>query len=294
MKIDFFAIAFNGSPSRFAALPGRALRHSGLAMLVLISGLAAGCGQSPEVSLAAPESLVPPGPEVSSNSIWRPFFFTDVGDQPIHEIVGTGFGVKVDDHESPLLVTSLSLLGPEGGLTAAIEPERIDQAVREVIINEAFGVSDSVIQMGVPLRLDPARAGELPWSELGVVIVPADHRGKRIRPLPFADSSPEVGETIWLATAVFGGAPASQTVHESVVTARGDQGQLRYRFVNPRLNLHAAAGAPLLNDDGEVVAMHQADTSADEVIAGTGVTAELIRAAIQRLLAAEPEGNAGS
>lgn len=257
------------------------------------------CGCRPTDSTAVvPQGVVgeASSPTVSDYAIWRPFFFTDFGNQAIDEIRGTAFAVKIGPDNKVYLLTSLSLLGPTGGLTRQIEPGQIRKLVTEVVIGEAFGATDSNFTLKLPVEPSLEVHDIAYWMEADVLLLPTESSKARFRPLGLAAQAPKQGDTIWLATAVFGGAPASQTTHEATVLDAAEDGSLRYAFANLSLKLDAAQGAPLVDATGQVVGMHQvaitddADSSADTSestssrVEGKGISIAKLREAIERLL----------
>ena len=236
-----------------------------------------GCGRfEPATPQAGGQRTPTPqiGPEVPSYSVWRPFFSTTLGDHTPSEIVGTAFAVSVGDDAPPQLVTSLRLIGPDTGLAKPESPAAARASVTEVWLTDAFGATDATLRAGKPIEISMSQesvssgepdegtassAEQDPSDDLAaqeLIVVTGGPAEKRLRPLPLADQPASIGDTVWMVAAVFAGAPASQTCHEATITSVGDDGELRYEFENERLSLHATAGAPLLNDDGEVVGVH--------------------------------------
>lgn len=223
-------------------------------------------------------------PPVPKFSIWRPFFFTNVGDHDISMPPGTSFVVHPAEAEQPYLVTALRLLGPSTGLTAEIAPGRIRESISEVVVSEAFGASDSTVKVDLPLELDLAKGDAEFWREAGFLVIPAGEGAKKFKPLPIANSTPAVGDPLWLATAVYGGAPASQYTHRANVTGVSETGGVDYAFENAELSLQAAVGAPLLNSAGEVVGVHLSGQADGTGVVGQGISADRLREALEKLL----------
>lgn len=233
------------------------------------------------VAEAVPRDDSPP---VAPFSVWRPYFFTTVGDHDISVPPGTAFVIRPAESDQPYLVTALQLLSPDTGLAATVAPGQIRKSVSQVVVSEAFGASDSTVQVDIPLELDLAQGDAAYWKEAGVLLIPAGGAAKKLKPLVIASSVPSLGDPVWLATAVDGGAPASQFTHRATVTGVSETGAVEYAFENADLSLRAATGAPLLNAAGEVVGMHVSrQTDRSEVI-GTGISASRLSEALDRLL----------
>ncbi len=271
--------------------PFRSLIPSRSAMPVLAGAFAvatlggAGCGRFESTTPQAGGQRTPTpqiGPDVPDYSVWRPFFSTTLGDHTPSEIVGTAFAVAAEKDAPPRLVTSLRLIGPETGLAKPENPAAARASVTEVWLTDAFGATDGTLRAGQPVEISASptstSSGEpdegsaspveqSPSDDLAaqeLIVVTGGPAEKRLRPLHLADQPASKGDTVWLVTAVFAGAPPSQTCHEATITSVGDDGELRYEFENERLSLHATSGAPLLNDDGEVVGIHFSGDAGDE------------------------------
>ena len=284
--------------------PARCITRIAVATLAVVTLGGIGCSRfenSASQTGGQQAPTVQVGPKVPEYSIWRPFFATTLGNHTPSEIVGTAFAVAADDDAPPRLVTSLRLIGPETGLAKADSPAAARAAITELWLTDTFGATDNTLRAGEPVELamphEPTSSGESPEGadssaeeEKSVELVarelivatggPAE---KRLRPLRLADRPALKGDTVWMVTAVFGGASPSQRCHRATITSVGDEGYLEYEFENERLSLHAATGAPLLNDDGLVVGVHLHDSSKDGTIAGRGLVAAPVKEAMERL-----------
>ena len=228
-----------------------------LGIAIILSGLAIGCRRSEAPPLAMPAEADPTPFDVPDFAVWRPFFFTAAGDHSTSEIIGTAFAIRFAEQGEPVLLTAYHLLGPEAGLTMRIEPGTLREMVNQVVVSDAFGVSDSTQRVDQPIELAADGTAADDWIGLDMVVVPVGASAKRFHPLDVSDTLLEIGDSIWMSAAVFGGAPASQRAHRATVTSIDtESGAIEYRFENDRLSLRAADGAPLLDARGRVVGMH--------------------------------------
>lgn len=262
-----------------------------LSPMVMI--LMLGCGPgSPQANTNAPveapvESEKDGSPELADYSVWRPFFFTTFGNHATDEICGSAFAVKLNESDQAYLVTALHLLGPETGLSEQIKPGKIRESIETIVVNEAFGASDSMVTVALPLELDLDLFPLETWLETDALLIPGGPGSKRFKPIPISDDSVLVGDVIWLGAGAFGGAPASDKTHEATVTAVSDSGQFDYVFKNKRLSLKGADGAPLLSSDGSVVGMHLRPLLDSADVVGRGVSATKFKEQFTKLLASE-------
>jgi len=90
-----------------------------------------------------------------------------------------------------------------------------------------------------------------PVRDLAIFPVPA----AGVTPLKLAKEAPAVGATVWLVGQAFAGAPATVLLHKAKVLSTYDIG-LTYELVDTKLNLAGTSGAPVVNENGEVVAIN--------------------------------------
>ncbi len=264
--------------SRVTSRPGGALLLAVSLAVATLAGI--GCDRAGRPGTPTGGQNTPTvqiGPEIPDFSVWRPFFRTDFGDHVTSEVVGTGFAVVADDGDAPRLVTSLRLIGPLAGLDEPADSAAAWASVNEVWLTDAFGVTDTTLRAGEPIESatneSAAEESATPSGDAGASTFPVDLAAselivisggpsqRQLKPFRLGDHSVSKGDIVYMVTAVFGGAPASQKCHQATITSVGDDGYLEYTFENQRLSLHAASGAPLLDEGGRVVGVHLAGTT---------------------------------
>lgn len=227
-----------------------------------------------------------PAPEVPPFSVWRPFFFTPYGDHNTSHPPASAFAIRAGEERQAYLVTVLHVLSPESGLSQVPPFDELSESVRQLVVSEAFGKSDSTYPLDPPLNLDSRVADAEDWIATDAIFIPLGNRLKKSVPFEPCESLPSVGDLIWLSTAVYAGAPPSQTTHQAEVTEITATGRIRYRFDNPRLSFQAADGAPLIDASGRVVGMHVRAMPGDEGSPAVGEAVPIgeIQAALNKLL----------
>ena len=247
-----------------------------------------GCSSEPPATIPpqarrseTPE--LPGAPAVQELVVWRPFFHTDGGTISAGQTVGTAFTVKATPRGAPQVVTALHLLGTESGLKRDLKPSELNDSIQAAYLTDAFGATDSTIQIGPPYEIPNLQQDEARWVDLDVIALGV---GPKLptRPLRFADTPVQVGQRVWLVTALFAGASPSQKCHPATITELTDQGEIRYRFDNPRLSLKATDGAPLLNDAGALVGIHLGGQADDGAVQGFGWAGKVLQPALASLL----------
>lgn len=190
---------------------------------------------------AARPPIVPPG------LLFRPKFNTAVGTAE----AGTAFAARFAGSDYPLIISSLHLLGPAGGLNQQLAWDRLDQEWTGLALDDIVSRQRVGEVAGRPLLIPKS----LPFPEISargdVIAFRPDNVGS-FRPLPLAMRPPAVGETVWLLAEVSG---SNSLVHEARIEGEQDT-WLVYRFKEQNVELQATSGAPVVNGDHEVVAVN--------------------------------------
>ena len=107
---------------------------------------------------------------------------------------------------------------------------------------------------GIALNLPAATLGTV--SAAGDVLAVKVPDQGRFRPGRLAASAPVIGDSLWLAARVSGGAPSERRLHRATCKGVDEGGNLVYEYENAELLLKATSGAPVLNGSGDVVAIN--------------------------------------
>ncbi|TWT66130.1 hypothetical protein [Allorhodopirellula solitaria] len=254
--------------------------------LLIIPFLTMGCDSTPGVDrsqlIINKPSKIEGSPDVPEYSVWRPFFVTDAGDVSSGTTVGTAFLAQLPDSDNSYLVTASHLLGPTTGLTRDISPNEWGTAIKSASVGDAFGATDAVKQLGRPLTPADAKQNELKWLDLDIIVF---DKGKSLKgnPLQFSNETIQVGQRLWMATALFEGASPSQKCHEVKVVDVDSSGSIRYAFENPKVSFRATDGAPLLFDSGAIAGIHLRGQTIESGPVGSGLDSKALQSALQEL-----------
>lgn len=245
------------------------------AFAVLSLASMSGCQPQPLSEQPSPlaQQQTVSGPDVPANAIWRAYFA--LGEKAIQpdKVNATGFACRfpTGEKKTTYLVTVLHAAEErETPFTELDEVERIRQSIRTIGATEAYGASDSMKVIG--MMADPPTDQLSDESSILYDVALVEPGKVGMKAFGLAAAPVTVDSKVYLATAVYGGAPASQTTHEAKITAVNPDGTIAYRFVNERLSLQAADGAPLLDESGEVVGMHVHADEATDGVAGVGIS----------------------
>lgn len=189
-------------------------------------------------------------PAAVQNAICRPVFNVDGA------VLGAGTAFVVDmrgPQPRALLVTALHLFGPAGGLATQIPAAEMARRATAAACT-ALAV-DATWRAGPALTIPGAQPmGEGALRDAAAFVLDA-HGAPPPYHLKLAAIAPKAGDHVWLLAQVADGAPPNQLLHRAVVRQTGAD-VLQYAFDNVKLGLQATSGAPVLNDDGDVVGMH--------------------------------------
>jgi len=104
-----------------------------------------------------------------------------------------------------------------------------------------------------------------------------------------SEKLPQVGDKVWLADALYVGAPPSQYQHSATITSIQDAGNICYKFDNAKISFQGTQGAPIIDRDGKVVAVHIGAKDKMEPLVATGNPTSRFLPFLKKALAADRE-----
>ncbi len=199
-------------------------------------------------------------PTVPDNSVIRPIFSSGLDSV----IAGYSFAVKSETHNQPLLLTALhvmdELIKKKGIDSTANNPNytgrELPEVVTDVLLYDIFAANRMRAPLGNAgpmLVLPNARTDdEEPHSSRDIAAFKIkDYR--QITPLPLAPAPPKKGDPVWLAGQVTG-KPGQRTLKAVVLEIT--QNSMVFAFQNPDEKAPYSSGAPVLNQNGQVVGIN--------------------------------------
>jgi len=246
--------------------------------------------------------VVAPGPEppdVVVDWVHRPQVFTVLGDAT----GGTCFTAKTRARGETLMFTSLSTLCREGGLRSDVSTSGLEDMLLGIDLLPLGRVAPSKSFPAAPLITLPAAklgfgsaAGDVAVLRLPDVDLPS---GK------FAVNPPRKGDIAWLVSEsgdpsnptprflqveiVASGEPPPESGQRRRLGSRNDN-LMRYGIVDSWSSWRGLLGAPLLNEYGEVIAIHSQSQLRDGVLWGFGTPTTRFLPLVERSLANELPG----
>jgi hypothetical protein len=127
--------------------------------------------------------------------------------------------------------------------------------MKRLQLQDCFDPSMSLNNAGAPIVIPNAAPWDKP-SKAGDILAFWAPDDATLRPSRLASATPGKGERVWLAASLREGAPPTQRLHPATIIETDENGDLVYRFDNPKVSIRATSGAPLLNAASEVVAIN--------------------------------------
>jgi hypothetical protein len=247
----------------------------GEALLLWLASCCVGCYREhpPNVDTSTPQTSpkaldmqkVLDPPSVAAGFVVKPTFDTTLG----NITAGTAFAVKLPGQSRPLILTSIHLLGPSGGLPRDVPATEVPQVMKGLTLKDCFDASISVGKAGDPIVIPDAAPFDKP-SKAGDILAFWGPVDTTLKPSRLASTTPAKGERVWLAASLREGAPPTQRLHPATIIEIDENGDLVYRFDNPKLSIRGTSGAPVLNAAGEVVAINWGGGSDEKGMFGCG------------------------
>jgi hypothetical protein len=166
---------------------------------------------------------------------------------------GRAFAVRHPDVARPVILTCLHLFGTAGGYPSEIESEELPRIIKKVTFSEAFTRS-KVSPAGTGFIVIPSAARTGVVSKAGDIVAIWGSPQANVVTRPLVASSLASGEPVWLASPLIGGTGLPRA-HRATVMGM-TQNVIRFAYDDAALELRATSGAPILNAQGEVVAIN--------------------------------------
>ncbi|WP_404307559.1 hypothetical protein [Neorhodopirellula lusitana] len=121
---------------------------------------------------------------------------------------------------------------------------------------------------GVGLGL-PGASAEFEASQSGDVVVFIPQESKELNPISISDTDPEKGDVVWLLSPNLAN---DSLVHRAISVSVIHDGFLVYEFDEP-IVIAGTSGAPIVNEEGLIVAVHRGGGTNDGKTIGVGTLA---------------------
>ena len=199
------------------------------------------------VTLLVSASVARAEPRLPSDGLFKPTFLVSNSSWS----AGTSFLVHGSDGKSVILVTCHHLFGPAAGLEQQLTPDDIAREVRGAV-GLSMQVKKSIVVAPEYLKV----SGAAPMSQKGAdhdVAIFVVREAEKLNVFELSEKLPAVGDAVYLFARTLGADEPKlfrATIAESTATG------LSYTFDDPKIELRGTSGAPVLNEQGQVVAMN--------------------------------------
>lgn len=181
-------------------------------------------------------------------SVCRPEFSTTEG----RYRAGTAFVLDYPTaNAKALLVTAQHLFGPDGGMPKTITWQNMTSQVSKADCN-TLARNSRTIKTGGPLTINDAQTFTSHGNNRDI----AAFSLKDTPPyaMKLAKATPKDGDTVYLVAQLLGDS-RSGLLHKGTVTGN-KAGLLEFSYEGGGISLQATSGAPVINENGEVVGLH--------------------------------------
>lgn len=166
---------------------------------------------------------------------------------------GTAFIVG---SERPVLLTAQHLFGPDGGLKETIRwqdmPERARVVSCEQIEAQGEWAAGAAIAINGAHAMSPDdQSGSI--NDVAAFLLLNRKVGTSY--LSLAASRPSTGSKVWLVAQVEGQSQGASNLHGATIIGFED-GAMLFAYDDPKINLDATSGAPIVDSSGKVVGLN--------------------------------------
>jgi len=193
------------------------------------------------------EEIVNNLPESVDNLVFRPTIYID--DEV--STAGTAFVIKLDEEGEDYLLTANHIMGTSGGFSQKWPSESLHEHFVKLSLYGLFSGDyhssvDEIIPMDVGRFFDGTDVAAFRLNN-----------STAYSSLPVAEKLPQEGDYVWLLAKDLSGGDTSPIYHRAQVSAyKSFMNSLEFYYDNPNLSLQATSGAPILNKQGQVVALN--------------------------------------
>jgi hypothetical protein len=186
-------------------------------------------------------------PKIPAHVVFRPTFLT----RDFSHTIGTGFLIEGKSSDSSFLVTVHHVFGPDGGLESELTGAHVP-AVFPRAVGFSFDKDPMLLTTDEGVPVFDARKADDNGAERDIALfrVRGWSAGKTLK---FARKRPELNQEAWI---VLRDPVENEMVFAKVVLAWMSETEFRYLIPDPHLNYTGASGAPVIDKNGDVIAMH--------------------------------------
>jgi hypothetical protein len=189
---------------------------------------------------------------------------------------GTAFLVRTPEQSEPVMITCHHLFGPAAGLREQLSS---DQIAAQVCGAVGLSMQDGKTIVVATTYLPIQNAGVFNQAGAAKDLAPfVVSNAQKLKVFEFAEKMPSKGDVVYLFARLRG--EAEPKLFRAVVS-KVDWTGVAYVFNEKSLDLRGSSGAPLINEEGKVVAMNLGSGGENAQLSGVGSSAGAIRKEIK-------------
>jgi hypothetical protein len=235
----------------------------------LEASLAAGFALVLSASSQAQTGSIPSSALVAAQSaVCRPQFTVDATSYE----AGTAF---IIGSQHPVLMSAQHLFGPEGGLKAAIPWQDMPKRASSVSCKQIRSAAQWSTGPAIAVEgAHPMSPDDQSGSVNDVAVFSFAGKNPTASPLSLAAKAPTVGTKVWLVAQIEGAGQGATLLHAATVIG-AQNGAMLFSYDDPKIDLDATSGAPLVDATGKVVGLNLGGGFDPESKAVVGVADDL-------------------
>ncbi len=195
---------------------------------------------------------------VITEALFRPVFVTE--DSSFS--AGSAVAIQLESFDTPVVITAHHLFGPSGGLEETIKSEDLHSFIKNVVFYNLF-TENEIFQSNKVLVLTEADASEGIHKDLSAFLA-VDYNIDATYSL--SNKALKEGDRVWLLASLY---LNEQEIHPGRIVEYTDE-RVIYQFDDSSLDLTASSGAPIINRNGEIIALNLGGQLSEEVLYGYG------------------------
>jgi hypothetical protein len=209
-------------------------------------------------------------PSTPSGAVFDNTFETAAGAME----AGTSFALALEGLPAAL-VTCQHLFGPAGGLSKDVPTGFMSRFVSSVSVQDALGHAIHA-RAGAAVLIPDADASE-PGRDLAAFPLEANAALR-----PFRAGAAATGGRVYLAARLRKGAPTGTWLFAAEHLGTDDDGTALIQFDDPEIYLPGTSGAPVLNEEGELVGMVVRFSKSNDNTFGTLLDAQTVEVMLRK------------
>lgn len=213
-------------------------------------------------------------PKISEGTIFLPDFVLRSNETS----GGVIFAAQTIGDERPVLISAMHLLGPSTGMQKQLTVEEISTDWLAITAYDVVSKEQSAFS-GIGLGL-PGASAVYESSPTGDVMAFVPQSDESLNAMPLESEDPQPGDILWLPSPCL---TNEALKHRAICEGVVPKGFLAYLF-DDEIQISGTSGAPVVNQQGKVVAVHRGGGLIDGEVFGLGTQVSKFLPKLQKAL----------